>query len=365
MIVLDLGSRDINRIYQVELLVSKFYKISLLNFITKYKYDSLFVGIVKEVTKDVNYNRNSNISIELEESLDDRYYTVENKFSMGVDNRRVVERIISLGVNWVVEDVIVHKSSSVFLLTGCDNERDLLCEPINNTPDIRYVGSGESFYVEVCSDFTRFMEKNKRYDLRKLKYIKLEDLLYVNKVKTLLLFVDVVNKTFFCTWFVSRDISCHNKYLFNTVTYEFDENIKFKGLIELFEYCKTCQPNPSLYSNFNVEEKVKLDKSSLDDSKVYEDDGYWQSLYDSEPTYIKPFYPPSEKEILQYLSDDDYFEATYDESEFSEEELREIDKRDYGFIDEPPPEQELVDISEQEYFDVFGDGSPFFEGSPF
>ena len=199
MIVLELSSRDLGRIYSVDLLVGKFYKISLYQFCQKYGYDPLFLEILKQVTADYSYNRQSYFEIELPDELDDRYYEVEKKFSYGVDNRGVAERVVSLGVNWIVEDVIVHKSSSVFMLTGCDNARDLLANPITSTPDIRYVGTGESFYVEVCSDFTRFMSKQRRYDLRKLKYIKLEDLMLVDRVRTVLLFVDVVNKTYYRT----------------------------------------------------------------------------------------------------------------------------------------------------------------------
>lgn len=287
MISLDLTSRDINRINVVDLLVSKYYNISLYDFCEKYKYDVLFIEIIKQVTFDYNYKNRNQISVNLPDCLDDRYYAVEEKFSYGADNRRVAERIISLGVNWVVEDVIVHKSSSVFVLSGCDSLRDLLTSPITNSPDIHYVGDGNDFYVEVCSDFTQFMKRENRYDIRKLKYSKLEDIYYMKTIQILLLFVDVVNKTFYMTPFHPQPYDFHNKYIKNTITFELPEYSQFQDLIKLFEVCKVKQPNPSLYSNFNVEKeeiKVQPIKKWVKDK---EDENYWNSLYESEPPYIK------------------------------------------------------------------------------
>ena len=116
MIVLELSKRDLGRINAVDLLVSKFFHTSLYQFCSKYMYDVLFIEIIKQVTNKYDYDRMGYFEVELPDDLDDRYYEVEKKFSYGVDNRSVAERVISLGVNWVVEDVIVHKSSSVFIL---------------------------------------------------------------------------------------------------------------------------------------------------------------------------------------------------------------------------------------------------------
>ena len=285
--ILELSLRDLKRIYYVDLLVSKYYQTSLYSFCTKYKYDEFFLYIIKKVTDNDYYDKMGRLEINIDsDALIDKYYKVESKFSYGSDNRGVIERVVSLGVNWVVEDIIVHKSSSVFILTGCDNTRDLLINNINSTPDIRYVGKGESYYVEVCSDFTTFMVKNRRYDLRKLKYCKLEDLLLIEKKKTILLFIDVVNKKYYRTWFRPKSYEYHNKYGYNTISYEFDSEVEFKELDKLFEGCKLCQLNPSLYSNFNVVSEVKkpTNNKCYDDSL---DDGYWDSLLKSEPAYIK------------------------------------------------------------------------------
>jgi hypothetical protein len=308
MIVLELSKRDLGRINAVDLLVSKFFHTSLYQFCSKYYYDKLFIEIIKQVTEKYDYDRMGYFEIELPDELDDRYYEVEKKFSYGADNRGVAERIISLGVNWVVEDVIVHKSSSVFILTGCDNTRDLLANPITSTPDIRYVGTGESFYVEVCSDFTRFMSKAKRYDIRKLKYMKLEDLLVIDKKKTLLLFIDVVNKTYHRMWFRPQSYAQEGKFSKNTVSFEFEDSVEFKGLSDLFEICKTCQPNPSLYSNFNIETKSKVSKPSVNDT---DDDGYWESLFRCAPSYVKTR-DISEEEITGvYKEVKDPYESEY------------------------------------------------------
>lgn len=386
MIVLELSSRDLGRINSVDLLVSKYYRKSLYSFCQKYGYDSLFLEIIRQVTSDYGYERMGYFEVELPDELDDKYYSVETKFSYGADNRGVAERVISLGVNWVVEDVIVHKSSSVFMLTGCDNARDLLANPITSTPDIRYVGEGESFYVEVCSDFTRFMSRANRYDIRRLKYLKLEDLWLVDRVRTVLLFVDVVNKTFYRIPFKSQPYGQHDKYSKNTVTFDFDDNAQFLSLDILFENCRKRQPNPSLYSNFNHTEEEKLKKKTLVDEK--EDENYWNSLYESEPTFVRSrvIY---EDELNGYRSLDemlkdnsnDYF---YSESEFSN---RNADKlSDLGFVElpsntptpfdnqfdrenffdpgpEPPEPEEPIDTSDNPFYDDYdpfgGNGLPF------
>lgn len=284
--ILELSLRDLKRIYYVDLLVSKYYQMSLYSFCMKYKYDDFFLHIIKKVTDNDYYDKLGRLEISIDsDALIEKYYQVESKFSYGADNRGVIERVVSLGVNWVVEDVLVHKSSSVFILTGCDNTRNLLINTINSTPDIRYVGTGESYYVEVCSDFTTFMSKNNRYDLRKLKYCKLEDLLLIEKKKTILLFVDVVNKKYHRMWFRPKSYEYHNKYGYNTISYEFDSGIEFKDLDKLFEGCKTCQPNPSLYSNFNVVAETKKPMTTNYHNDL--DEGYWDSLFQNAPTYVK------------------------------------------------------------------------------
>ena len=381
MIVLELNSRELNRINSVDLLVSKYYGISLYAFCQRYSYDILFVEIIKQVTKNFGYDRMGYLEVELPDELEDRYYQIESKFSYGADNRGVAERVVSLGVNWVVEDVIVHKSSSVFILTGCDNARDFLANPITSTPDIRYVGNGTSFYVEVCSDFTRFMNKNNRYDIRKLKYLKLEDLLLINKVQTVLLFVDVVNKTFYRIPFKPQPYMQHDKYLKNTVSFEFDSNATFLGLDKLFESCRKCQPNPSLYSNFNNPDEKPKKKVLVNER---EDSGYWSSLFDSEPAYIRTreIY---EDELNGYRSleemlDDspEFVEYCYSEQEFSDTNSRKISN--FGFVElpmdtptpfdvgpEPPEPEEPIDTSENPFIDSYpyidspfsGDDLPF------
>lgn len=365
MIVLELTSKDLGRINSVDLLVSKYYRTSLYEFCKKYHYDSLFVEIIKQVTNDYAYEKVGYKEIELPDELDDRYYEVEKKFSYGVDNRSVAERVVSLGVNWIVEDVIVHKSSSVFILTGCDNARDLLANPITSTPDIRYVGEGESFYVEVCSDFTKFMSRANRYDIRKLKYMKLEDLMLIDRVKTVLLFIDVVNKTFYRIPFKSQPYTQQDKYSKNTVTFEFDEGVKFLSLDVLFENCRKRQPNPSLYSNFNTECEVKKTRKWVDEK---EDPAYWDSLYNSEPTFIRSRIP-SQEEIDEYMGNTKFMSVD------------DIDAMDLGvqFVELPegtynpfedgdePPEKEYFDTSDNPFVEDFaGDANPFTgEGLPF
>ena len=361
MIVLELRAKDLGRINSVDLLVSKYYRTSLYEFCKKYSYDILFIEIIKQVTSDYAYEKVGYKEVELPNELEDRYYEVEKKFSYGVDNRSVAERIVSLGVNWVVEDVIVHKSSSVFLLTGCDNARDLLANHITSTPDIRYIGEGESFYVEVCSDFTRFMSRANRYDIRKLKYIKLEDLMLVDRVKTVLLFIDVVNKTFYRIPFKSQPYTQHDKYSKNTVTFEFDEGAKFLSLDVLFENCKKRQPNPSLYSNFNHIEEDKSKKKVWVDEK--EDPAYWESLFNSEPTFIRSRIP-SEAEIEEYLNSNTAVSLEDIEEDLGVQfvELPEGTYNPFEDGDEPP-EKEYIDTSDNPFM---YDDNPFTgEGLPF
>lgn len=393
MIVLELSSRDLGRINSVDLLVSKYYRTSLYNFCSRYGYDKLFLEVIRQVTADYGYEKIGYMEVELPDELDDRYYEVEKKFSYGVDNRGVAERIISLGVNWVVEDVIVHKSSSVFMLTGCDNTRDYLANPITSTPDIRYVGEGESFYVEVCSDFTKFMSRANRYDIRRLKYLKLEDLLLVDRVKTVLLFVDVVNKTFYRIPFKSQPYNQHNKYSKNTVSFEFDDNAQFLSLDILFENCKKRQPNPSLYSNFNIEEENPKKKVYVDER---DEPGYWESLFETAPTFVRSRdyslddagYRSLEEmleENAEFYSGDNNNYNCYSESEFARQN---IDKySELGFVElpsdtptpfdkenlldfgpEPPEPEEPIDTSAHPFveynpydYDPFGDG----DGLPF
>ena len=68
MISLELSSKDLGCIYQVDLMVSKYYNMSVYQFILRYKYDSLFIDIIKKVTEDYNYNKSSMIEIELDYS---------------------------------------------------------------------------------------------------------------------------------------------------------------------------------------------------------------------------------------------------------------------------------------------------------
>ena len=72
--------------------------------------------------------------------------------------------------------------------------------------------------------------------------------------------------------------------LIEILSFEFEDSVEFKGLSDLFEICKTCQPNPSLYSNFNIETKSKVSKPSVNDT---DDDGYWESLFRCAPSYVK------------------------------------------------------------------------------
>ena len=384
MIVLELSSRDLGRINSVDLLVSKYYRMSLYSFCKKYGYDSLFLEVIRQVTDDYGYDKIGYKEVELPDELDDRYYLVENKFSYGADNRGVAERIISLGVNWVVEDVIVHKSSSVFILTGCDNARDFLSNPITSTPDIRYVGEGESFYVEVCSDFTKFMSRANRYDIRRLKYLKLEDLMLIDRVRTVLLFIDVVNKTFYRIPFKSQPYTQHDKYSKNTISFEFDDNAQFLSLDILFENCKKRQPNPSLYSNFNHTEEEKPKKRVYTDEK--DDPAYWDSLFETAPTFVRSRdYNLDEvgyrslEEMLE--SNAEFYSDNGDNNNYSEIEFarQNIDKySELGFVElpldtptpfsddfgpEPPIPDEPIDTSDNPFYEDYdpfsGDGLPF------
>ena len=244
MIVLELHSQDLQRIFKVDLMVYKYFKCSLYSFCEKYRYDGLFVEIIRQVTNDYMYEKLGYFQVELPDSLDDRYYEIEGKYSSySTDKRSVAERIIALGVNWIVEDVLVHKSSGCFILTGCDNSRDLLSNPITNVPDIRYVGEGKSFYVEVCSDFNSFMKRFRRYDLRKIKFYKMTDMVFIDKQLIVLMFIDVVNKTYLRVPFNRLLVDIYrngrdgliDKYKMNTVCFEFDEDDELKPLDELFD----------------------------------------------------------------------------------------------------------------------------------
>ena len=225
-------------------MVYKYFKCSLYSFCEKYRYDGLFVEIIRQVTNDYMYEKLGYFQVELPNSLDDRYYEIEEKYSSySTDKRSVAERIIALGVNWIVEDVLVHKSSGCFILTGCDNSRDLLSNPITNVPDIRYVGEGKSFYVEVCSDFNSFMKRFRRYDLRKIKFYKMTDMVFIDKQLIVLMFIDVVNKTYLRVPFNRLLVEIYrngrdgliDKYKMNTVCFEFDEDDELKPLDELFD----------------------------------------------------------------------------------------------------------------------------------
>lgn len=375
MVTLTLSKRDINRIKCVDLLVSRYYQTSLYQFIKQYNYDIIFQEIVKQLTDNYDYNLYGSFCVEIEDSLEVRYYEIESKFSYGSDLRGVAERIISLGVNWVVEDVIVHKSSSVFILVGCDNQRDFLVTPITNMLDLKYVGSGESFYVEVCSDFTSFMKREHRYDLRKLKYNKIEDLILSEKRKVLLLFVDVVDKSFYCAWFSQRSYNCFDKYSKNTVSFEFDDSVVFRDFIDLFKLCQKYQLDKSLYSNFEVaKEKKKVKKSSYEDE--YEDEGFWESLFNSEPAFIKNMRDVDmDMTTYEEVLTDSYLHDDYNEFEYYNEkpvdehsnepnlgsEFTEL-PNDFPIpfdIGEPPPEKERVEIDFSELSYPYEDESPF------
>ena len=225
-------------------MVYKYFKCSLYSFCERYGYDKLFVELIRQVTEDYMYEKLGYFEVELDNELEDRYYEIEGKYNTyTTDKRSVAERVVALGVNWIVEDVLVHKSSGCFILTGCDNSRNLLSNPITNVPDIRYVGEGKSFYVEVCSDFNSFMDRFKRYDLRKIKFYKMSDMVFIDKQLIVLMFIDVVNKKYLRVPFnrLLRDIykngkeNLIDKYKYNTVCFEFDEDDELKPLDELFE----------------------------------------------------------------------------------------------------------------------------------
>lgn len=396
MIVLELNSSDLNKINSVDLLVSKYYGCSLFEFCNRYKYDSFFIEVIKQVTKDFGYERLGRFEVILDDdNLEDKYYELEKKSNYGVDNRSVINKVISLGTSWVVEDIIVHKSSEVFILTGCDNTRDLLVNPVTNVPDIRYVGTGESYYVEICSDFTKFMQKNRRYDLRIVKYYKLQDLISIHNMRTILLFVDVVNGKYYRAWFTPQTRDKVAKYKANTVAFEFDSNVVFQDFWVLFENCKKCQPNPSLYSNFNIEETAKPKKKKWVED--IEDDGYWESLADSEPEYVK-VRDVDDAEItgeypeIDTLKDADFW-TKVDSSYYERESVRKLKnwdevagleergipkKSNFADLEEfeelpdntklpfdpgpEPPEKEYYDTSDNPFdpaYDPYSDGSPF------
>jgi len=286
MIVLELHSQDLQRIFKVDLMVYKYFKCSLYSFCEKYKYDGLFVEIIRQVTNDYMYEKLGYLEVELDDSFDDRYYEIESKYSSySTDKRSISERIIALGVNWIVEDVLVHKSSGCFILTGCDNSRDLLSNPITNVPDIRYVGEGKSFYVEVCSDFNSFMKRFRRYDLRKIKFYKMTDMVFIDKQLIVLMFVDVVNKTYLRVPFNRLLVDIYrngrdgliDKYKMNTVCFEFDEDDELKPLDELFDKLKELSNGYISDNNdtYRVEKENKEDKERIspdeEDGKIPSD----------------------------------------------------------------------------------------------
>ena len=275
MIVLELYTQDLQRIYKVDLMVCKYFKSSLYSFCERYGYDKLFVEIIKQVTEDYSYEKLGYFAVELDDSFDDRYYEIESKYnSYTTDKRSIAERIIALGVNWIVEDVLVHKSSGTFILTGCDNSRDLLSNPITNVPDIRYVGEGKSFYVEVCSDFNSFMQRFKRYDLRKIKFYKMSDMVFIDKQLIVLMFIDVVNKTYLRVPFNRLLVDIYrngrddliDKYKYNTVCFEFDSEDELKPLDELFEKLRELS-NGRISDNsetYRVEKEVKSEENRVE-----------------------------------------------------------------------------------------------------
>ena len=278
MIVLELHSQDLQRIFKVDLMVYKYFKCSLYSFCEKYRYDGLFVEIIRQVTEDYMYEKLGYFQVELDDGFDDRYYEIENKYSSySTDKRSVAERIIALGVNWIVEDVLVHKSSGCFILTGCDNSRDLLSNPITNVPDIRYVGEGKSFYVEVCSDFNSFMKRFRRYDLRKIKFYKMTDMVFIDKQLIVLMFIDVVNKTYLRVPFNRLLVDIYrngrdgliDKYKMNTVCFEFDEDDELKPLDELFDKLKELSNGYISDNNdtYRVEKENKEDKERISPSE--------------------------------------------------------------------------------------------------
>ena len=273
MIVLELYTQDLQRIYKVDLMVCKYFKSSLYSFCERYGYDKLFVEIIKQVTEDYSYEKLGYFAVELDDSLDDRYYEIESKYSSYTDKRSIAERIIALGVNWIVEDILVHKSSGTFILTGCDNSRNLLSNPITNVPDIRYVGEGKSFYVEVCSDFNSFMQRFKRYDLRKIKFYKMSDMVFIDKQLIVLMFIDVVNKTYLRVPFNRLLVDIYrngrddliDKYKYNTVCFEFGDEDELKPLEELFEKLRELS-NGRISDNsetYRVEKEVKSEENSV------------------------------------------------------------------------------------------------------
>lgn len=280
MIVLELYTQDLQRIYKVDLMVYKYFKSSLCSFCEKYGYDKFFVEILKQVTEDYAYEKLGYFAVELEDDLEERYYEIESKYNSYTDKRSIAERIIALGVNWVVEDILVHKSSGCFILTGCDNSRDLLSNPITNVPDIRYVGEGKSFYVEVCSDFNSFMDRFKRYDLRKIKFYKMSDMVFIDKQLIVLMFIDVVNKKYLRVPFNRLLVDIYrngrddliDKYKYNTVCFEFGEDDELQPLDDLFEKLRELSngyisDNNGTY-RVEKEEKLEQEPTNIENSVV-------------------------------------------------------------------------------------------------
>lgn len=293
-----LNQKEIHRIDSVDKLIGKYFKESLYSYIVRKKYDLLLVEIIRQLTQDYNYKWFSYFEVDIPYNLEKEYNMLISRYSKGQDSRNIGERIIFLGVSWVLEDLIVDCSSGVFILTGCDRERNLLNDSVTNSPDLRYIGKGESFYVEICSDFTGFMQRNHRYDVRKIKYLKLEDIVVIEKQRVLMLFLDVANQKYYSEWFTRKPYSEIDKYFVNSVTFEINPNIEFKSFMYLFDYCKTLQSNPSLFSNF-LDNSTKSVKSQVySDYENYKDDGYWESLYLEEPQYIRCRIPDIESEVF-------------------------------------------------------------------
>ena len=149
--------------------------------------------------------------------------------------------------------------------------------------------------------------------------------------------------------------------------FEFDNMVVFKDLKDLFEYCKSCQADPSLYSSFNVEVKEERKKKNIEQIEDWEDDNYWESLFLSEPEYVKHS-NITEEEWLSMAAFNDYeeddFEKTYNEKDLTEEELEKIDF-EVNFVEEPSEEEKYEAVSDKEFFDAFG-GNPFLDdSSPF
>ena len=339
MIVLELHTQDLQRIFKVDLMVYKYFKCSLYSFCERYGYDKLFVELIRQVTEDYMYEKLGYFEVELDNELEDRYYEIEGKYNTyTTDKRSVAERVVALGVNWIVEDVLVHKSSGCFILTGCDYSRNLLSNPITNVPDIRYVGEGKSFYVEVCSDFNSFMDRFKRYDLRKIKFYKMSDMVFIDKQLIVLMFIDVVNKKYLRVPFnrLLRDIykngkeNLIDKYKYNTVCFEFDEDDELKPLDELFETLRSLS-NGRISDN-NDTYKVEKEYKEEIKEKVSEVENKTEPIEE----VIDGFY--SQVENMGIILDDC-------PKDIEEESVGTIQEPDYPCLDINPFTGEMDDFS--------------------